>query len=193
MTSRSNSARLAALALGAVFVLAGCGSSKDGNPEPTANGDKTASSASPAPDVPSGYNTCKDIPQSVLDSEQLKIIGPEDISSGHFLWRGCSYRHSGGYGTIIRVTNATVDAVRDQKFPEAAEFTVDGRKAISTRQFKGPNIKDSCTVNVEMKGGSLDVNVNNPPSQSSTTRNLDSCDIAKTLAEKIVPTLPVGA
>ncbi|WP_225727130.1 MULTISPECIES: DUF3558 domain-containing protein [unclassified Nocardia] len=178
-----------------MFVLAGCGSSKDGTPEPTSGSDKSTSSAKPAPDVPAGYNACKDVPQSILDSEQLTNEGPEDSNApqGGIIWRGCMYLHHGGYASSIQTTNATVDAVRDQKYPETTEFTIGSRRAISTRRFVGPHIKDSCTVDVEMKGGSLEVDVNNPPDQSSVTKDLDACDIAKSLAQKIAPTLPAGA
>ncbi|WP_225727449.1 MULTISPECIES: DUF3558 domain-containing protein [unclassified Nocardia] len=192
MTSRPKSLCLTVFAVGVVCVLAGCGSSTGGTAEPSSS-TKTPSSTGPATDVPTGFDGCN-LPQSFLDSEKLENRGPDESDLGGGLkLRGCRYlRTDDGYGGYIRTTNLTVDMVRAKQFPETKELTVDGRRAISSRQFLGPNIKDSCTVDVEMKGGSLDINVNNPPSRKDTGK-LDSCDIAKSLADKIAPMIPAGA
>ncbi|WP_378738808.1 DUF3558 domain-containing protein [Nocardia brasiliensis] len=187
MTSRSNSWRLATLALGAVFVIAGCGSSTDGDPTPTGN--SATSKTSVAPDVPSGYDPCKDIPQSVLDSEKLLDKTPDDSNaSGGIKWRGCLWVQTDGYAGSIRTTNITVDMVREKKLPDARELSIGGRRAISTRQVED-HPQAVCTINVEMKGGSLEFGLTNPTT-SKRTGQLDTCDLARNLAEKVVPTLP---
>ncbi|MBF4999776.1 DUF3558 domain-containing protein [Nocardia sp. BSTN01] len=181
---------VAVAALGGVLVLGGCGSSNGGSAEPAG---QSTNSAEPslAANAPSGYDPCSDIPQSVLDSEQLvhKEV-QNDTASGGVQWRGCTWVQAGGdgYSVAIRTTNLTVEAVRGKNFPEAQELTIGSRSAISTRQFDGPHIKEACTLNVEIKGGTLEFNVNNPASRS--TGNMDSCQIAKTLGEKVIPTLP---
>jgi len=91
-----------------------------------------------------------------------------------------------------RAGNLTIDLIRSRNFPETTEFTINGRRAISTRQFDGPYIKEACTVDVEMKGGSLEFNLNNPPSNRDTGSS-DSCVLARGLAEKVVPSLPATA
>ncbi|GAA5073290.1 DUF3558 domain-containing protein [Nocardia iowensis] len=189
MTSRSNSWQLAALALGAVFVIAGCGSSTDGDPKPTGN--SPTSTTSVAPDVPSGYDPCTDVPQSVLDSEKLLDKTPDDSNaSGGIKWRGCLWVQTDGYGARIQTTNITVDMVRAKNFSDTREFTVNGRRAISTRQ-SNDHPEAACTVDVEMKGGSLEINLSNPPSRRNTG-HLDTCDLTRKLAEKVVPTMPAN-
>ncbi|MEU2088441.1 DUF3558 domain-containing protein [Nocardia beijingensis] len=188
MTSGRHSRRLTVLAVGAALVLAGCGPADDGA-APTG-----ASSTKPsvASDAPTGYNPCTDIPQSVLDSENLRHKTNEDHNaSGGIKWRGCGWVQPDGYAPAITTTNITVDMVRDKKFPDTREYTINGRRAISTRQVE-EHPDAVCTVNVEMKGGSLEFFLSNPPSNRKTGQ-LDTCQLAKTLAEKIVPTMPATA
>ncbi|WP_280349905.1 DUF3558 domain-containing protein [Nocardia abscessus] len=190
MTSVRNSRRLAVLAVGAALVLTGCGPSSDGATPPT---ESSTAPQSIAAEAPTAFDTCKDIPQSVLDSEKLRRRNEANSdANGGIKWRGCRYGRTDGYFATITTSNLTVEMTRDKHFPEATEFTIGGRAAISTRQFDGPNIKDACTVNVAMRGGSLDINLLNPASNRDTG-SIDSCQLARTLAEKIVPTMPSNA
>lgn len=187
MTSRSNSWRLATLALGAVFVVAGCGPSNDGDPKPT--GSTTTSNSGLAANVPAGFNACTDIPQAVLDSEKLRDKTPNDSNAnGGVKWRGCIWAKTDGYAASIQTTNITVDMVRAKKFPDSQEFTIGSRHAISTRQVDD-HPEAACTVNVELKGGSLELNLTNPPS-GKATGHLNTCDLARGLAEKVASAVP---
>lgn len=191
MISRGKRLLGAALGVGAVVLLSGCGSSTDGDAKPVST--STSAGASLAADAPNSYAPCNDVPQSVLDSEKLGMkIAANNDASGGIVWRGCRWVRTNGYSVSIRTTNLTVDLVRSRNFPEATEFTIDGRQAISTRQFDGPFVKEACTVDVAMKGGSLEFNLNNPPSNRDTG-SIDSCVLARGLAEKVVPTLPATA
>ncbi|WP_433726067.1 DUF3558 domain-containing protein [Nocardia sp. CA-129566] len=191
MTSSSKSLRLAVIGVG-VTVLAGCGSSDQGNARPSGGASgSSGSTASLAADVPAGYDPCKDIPQSVLDSENLRGKDKDDSNaSGGIKWRGCGWVQPDGYSPSIRTTNITVDMVRDKKFHDAHEFTISGRQAISARQAHD-HPESMCVVNVEMKGGSLEFFLDNPPSNRKTGK-LDTCELARTLAEKVVPTMPAN-
>ncbi|WP_324198640.1 DUF3558 domain-containing protein [Nocardia brasiliensis] len=176
------------LVLGAVFVVGGCGPSEDGGGKTT--GTSTGGSGV-APDVPAGFDPCKDIPQSVLDSEKLRNRGPESSdANGGIKWRGCRFGRSDGYVADVTVTNLTVDLTRQRNFRDTKEFDIAGRMAISTRQVED-HPEAACVVNVEMKNGSLDIDLSNPPSNKETGQ-IDSCLLARTLAEKIVPTMPLG-
>ncbi|MFD0366188.1 DUF3558 domain-containing protein [Nocardia sp. GCM10030253] len=183
VTSRRNTLLGVTFAIGAAVLLSGCGA---GDAKPS-----TPTSTRPplAEDVPRSYNPCKDVPQSVLDSEKLGMQSlANSDGSGGVMWRGCAWVRSSSYGVSIRTTNLTIDLIRSRNFAEATEFTIGGRRAISTRQFDGPFIKEACTVDVEMKGGSLEFNMTNP--KSTKTGKLDSCQMARDLAEKVVPSLP---
>ncbi|MFQ6397684.1 DUF3558 domain-containing protein [Nocardia sp. KC 131] len=191
MARKGNALVGAAFTVGAAVLLSGCGSSTNGGATPAAS--STSAGPSMAADVPSGYDPCKDVPQSVLDSEKLhgKELANSDTSGGA-KWRGCAWVRSNGYAVSITTTNLTIDLTRSRNFPEATEFTINGRRAISTRQFDGAFIKEACTVNVEMKDGSIDFNLSNPPSNRDTG-SIDSCVLARGLAEKVVPSLPANA
>jgi hypothetical protein len=187
MTSERNTRRLTVLAFGVALVLTGCGTADDTAPT-------GASSASPsiAPDAPTGYDPCTDIPQSVLDSENLRSKDKQDANaSGGVKWRGCMWAQPDGYVPTIRTTNLTVDMVRDKKFADTREYLIGGRRAVSTRQV-AEHLDAVCTINVEMKGGSLEFFLSNPPSNRKTGQ-LDTCTLAKTLAEKVVATMPATA
>ncbi|MFR9767368.1 DUF3558 domain-containing protein [Nocardia sp. SC052] len=191
MSGMRTPVQLTALTAGAVFVLTGCGLLVGGNSQPTGNA-TTTGKPSVAADVPSGYDTCKDIPQSVLDSEKLRRRDRADSdASGGIKWRGCRYGRTDGYFATITTTNITVAMTRAKNFADAAEFTVNGREALTTRQTDG-NRDEACVANVAMNGGSLDVSVLNPASNRDTGQ-IDSCVIARILAEKIVPTMPANA
>jgi hypothetical protein len=198
--AKGNTRRLGMRAIAGAFlvmvvagpVLAGCGSSVNGEGTP-ATSTTSASESGLAKDVPNGFDPCTGIPDSLLTSENLRATDRADVDSpGGVMWRGCAWVKRRGYAVSIRTTNLTVDAVRDRHFTDAQEFTIGGRKAISSRQFEGPHIMEVCAVNVEMKGGSLEVNLTNPPSNKDTG-SLDSCELARTLAEKVVPSVPAGA
>ncbi|MFI9636664.1 DUF3558 domain-containing protein [Nocardia sp. NPDC051929] len=192
MTRCGNTLRISGLVIVTAVALVGCGSSSS---EGDASPDSPSPTAVPsvAAGVPQGYDPCKDIPAEVLSSENLTLRGQADAEAdGGVKWRGCRYGRSNGYVVSIRTTNLTVEVVRAKQLPEAQEFTIAGRRAISTRQFDGPYIKEACTVDVSMQGGSLEFNLNNPASNRATG-SLDSCELARTLAENVAPTMPATA
>lgn len=175
------------LALGVVVVLGGCDSSVDGDAGPAGS-----TTATVAADVPAGFDPCEDIPQSVLDSERLRQKIPDNsAASGGIKWRGCLWGQPDGYAVSIQTTNITVEMVRAKGFVGAYEFVVSGREAVASRQSEVEK-EASCTVNVAMRGGSLSVGLTNPTS-AKNTGHLDSCDLARQVAEKVVPALPAGA
>ena len=94
------------------------------------------------------------------------------------------------YGVSVRVTNATLSSVRDRHFEDTKELTVVGRAAVASRQ--APDHPDrQCTVDVEVKGGSLEIFLTKAKAQGEGgAGDLDACDMARDVAEKVVPALP---
>ena len=184
MVATAKRGRLVALVCGAALALAGCESSSEGSATPSA--------PSIAPETPTGFDPCTDIPQEVLDSEGLEDPMPDDSRAGGGLkWDGCMWVITDGYTPSIRTTNITLEMVREKNFPEETEFTAGTRKAISTRQLES-HAEASCIVNVEMRGGSLEFALTNP-SSNRKTGHLDTCDLARNLAVKVAPSIPAGA
>lgn len=170
-----------------VLVAAGCGTSTGGSAETSAS-----AAQSVAPQVPSGFDPCTDIPQEVLDTEGLhstnSSTSTDEMRRGDIAWSGCRWVVSDGYSASISATNLTLDMVRKKAVPGAREDVVHGREVI-VAQHGGPT---SCTLNAEITGGSLEFLVDNPPSRR-LTGDQHPCDIATRLAEKVLPLIPAGA
>ncbi|WP_431957680.1 DUF3558 domain-containing protein [Nocardia lijiangensis] len=178
--------------------LVGCGGSTEGEARPSGGVTSSAATGSGlAVDVPTSYNPCTDVPEGVLKSERLakavadnktKADGPNGTK-----WRGCSWVMSGGngYATSIQATNLTIPYIRANYFNDVHEITIAGRPAITARR-SDTRASEVCSINVEMKGGSLEFQIDNPPSRRETG-HIDTCQLGVTLAEKVVPTLPAGA
>jgi hypothetical protein len=145
-----------------------------------------------AAEVSAGFDPCTDTPREVLDVEGLRNPTPNDSSAaGGIKWDGCRWVNADGYTARIRRTNITVAMVKGEGFPDAKEFSVGGRNAISTRQLE-EHAEASCVVNVEMNGGSLEFGLTNPPS-APLTGHLDTCELARNLADKVALSIPAGA
>ncbi|CCF65366.1 conserved protein of unknown function [Nocardia cyriacigeorgica GUH-2] len=189
------------LAIGAVVLVAGCGGSTDGEAQPVGTVEATSSAGSTSTtegsipeNVPTGFDPCADIPQDVLDSEGLHSRSNSDSEGANGIeWRGCGWVQSDGYAPSIRVTNITVDMVRENKGRVVRdEYTIDGREAIASNTDDEKDPRSVCTLHVAMKGGSLEFLLDNP-SSNRKTGHLDTCQLARTLAEKVVPLIPPDA
>ncbi|MFC6013458.1 DUF3558 domain-containing protein [Nocardia lasii] len=170
--------------------LLGCGAATEGGSASTTT--LSVNGIELAEEVPSGFDPCTDIPSQILTEERLGSKRPDLTEApGGVRWQGCDwvYLGGGGYAMSVRITNLTVAMVRDRNLPDSGELTIDGREAIVWRQEAGRSTKDVCDVNVAVRGGSMEVNVVNPPSRRDTG-HLDSCEIARGLAAKITPSIP---
>ncbi|MGV9611353.1 DUF3558 family protein [Nocardia xishanensis] len=165
-----------------------------------------------AAEVPQGYNPCQDVPQGVLDAEQLHSKEPLQGRSSlrgvkdPIKFRGCRWFRTNSWWVKITTTVLTVDIALwhhnlHSELPDAQEFTIAGRRAISRRpELELINV--TCTVNVDMKGGSLAIEVYDPKARANTGGNAtptvnpgstDVCTLARNLAEQVVPSLPATA
>jgi hypothetical protein len=186
MASWSGVVRGVVLGAGVVVLVSACNSGGE------SKGSTSSASATPtiAADVPMGFDACKDIPQSVIQQEQLIKPDPDKADRpGGTKWRGCGWVQSDGYSPTIDMTNITLAMVRANKdFTVDEELTVAGRAAL-TSHVSGQDPHADCAINVEVKGGSLEISVDNPPSRRKSG-NQHACEIAKRLAGQIVPAMP---
>jgi hypothetical protein len=88
----------------------------------------------------------------------------------------------------VETTNGILAQVRE-KFPAAIDLTVGSRKAL--RYEARPDVPGGCTVNVEMKSGSLYILVDDP--RGLHPRKLSPCASATEIAEAVAPLLPAGS
>ncbi|RJO76633.1 DUF3558 domain-containing protein [Nocardia panacis] len=184
MTGRSKAVRATVFAVAAVVVVAGC-SDSGGSSSSGPGKDRPAVAA----DVPQGFDPCKDIPATVMESLSLEPTSPKVFDgSGGIKWRGCGWVKPSGYTVGITATNLTLGMVRAKGFPDTRDFTIGLRSAVSTRR---PDDSEACWVNVDMKGGTLEFLLNNPPYAS--TSKTDACELARGVAEKIAPSMPASA
>jgi hypothetical protein len=170
-----------------VLLVAGCGSGG----EAAVSAVSTTTGLPIAAEAPSSFDPCTDIPQSILDSEDLRPgITDADWDGGQVRWRGCRYVAPDSYAVTISTTNLTLPVVRDNDdFVVRQEYTVDGRAAIAVDSADDPDVRASCIFYVEMTGGSLELSMSNPSSRDKTG-HLDTCGLALGLAEKLAPLIP---
>ncbi|WP_228789145.1 DUF3558 domain-containing protein [Nocardia puris] len=181
--------------------LVGCGSTTDGEAQPAGGGTSTSAedgknSLGLEPEVPQSFDPCTDIPQSVLDAEDIHpAVIPNtanaDAWGAQVKWRGCDWVRSEGHAIAAQVTNMTLDFVRQEFYYDARETTVGGRPTIIARRNENRGT-EVCNINVEMNGGSLEFHIDNPPSNDATG-GMDACDLGMSFAEKVVPLLPAGS
>ncbi|MGY0500797.1 DUF3558 domain-containing protein [Nocardia sp. FBN12] len=182
------------MAVGAVLLVAGCGGSTDGQAEGV---ETTTSGQGLAADVPAGFDPCRDIPKSVLDSERLRVASSNNNAdydgAGGVKWRGCSWAAPDSYAVGITTTNLTVDRVRaNTKLTIRDEYMIGGRAAVAASRADNKDPRSVCTLTVAMQGGGLEFSLDNPES-NELTGHLDTCQLARGLAEKVVPLIPAGA
>jgi len=193
MTGWGRVLRCAAATIGVTALLAGCGSS--GGDTTPAGSLKVSATPTIAPNAPTAINGCQ-LPQSFIDAEHLDPNQyPNDNQSGDAVWRGCTWSsyEGDGFGVDISTTNLTIPMVQaNTKFKVAEQLTIDGRQAITYHQVSDTDLRGACLLHVEMKGGGLEFSVDNPASHKATGTQ-ESCEIAKKLAEDLVPTIPASA
>ncbi|WP_280394293.1 DUF3558 domain-containing protein [Nocardia brasiliensis] len=115
---------------------------------------------------------------------------PRQPTVGAVTWKGCRYVARAGYGLVIETTNGTLAQVR-QTFPRAVDISVGDRRAL--RYEARPDVPGGCTINVEMRSGSLYILADVPQTPTNIARGLEACASATDIAEKVVPLLPVGS
>jgi hypothetical protein len=103
-------------------------------------------------------------------------------------WKGCLYVAQTAYTFRVQTTNVTLAQVHE-KFPAAVDLTVADRKAL--RYEARPDVPGGCTVNVEMKAGSLYILVDDP--RGIHLHKLSPCASATKIAKSVVPLLPAGS
>ncbi|MEV2224537.1 DUF3558 domain-containing protein [Nocardia vinacea] len=188
MASWSGVVRGLVLGAGLIMLVSACNSGGE------SKGSTNSASATPtiAADVPAGFDACKDIPQALIQSEKLNNKGADTTGRpGGYKWRGCIWVQSDGYSGSIDTTNITLAMVRmNSQFTVTEESNVGGRAALTYRPSDDKTDQhESCILIVEMRGGSLEVSITNPRSRR-ISGDQHACDIAKRLAEGIVPAIP---
>ncbi|MEV0292201.1 DUF3558 domain-containing protein [Nocardia sp. NPDC050710] len=193
-TVRRRIALSGAVIAGALALATGCGDGDASAPTTSAAGTTTPSSATTSGPVTSNasaaFDPCTALTPQFLAQHRWDARTPEpkQTSTGGFTWQGCAYLAQARYTFVVQTTNGTLADIR-QKFPTAADITVGGRKAM--RYEARPDVPGGCTVNVEMKSGSLYILVDDP--RGVHPRKLTPCDNATEIAEAVVPLLPAGS
>ncbi|WP_216912131.1 DUF3558 domain-containing protein [Nocardia noduli] len=177
------------LVVGAL-VAVGCGS--PGGDPGTSSAVHSANGLGLEASPPESYDPCADVPQSALTSERLRAVGIANADAlGGVQWRGCQWKKVNGYTVSIRMTNMTLPFVRKNFYDGGRDAMVAGRPATIARRDAARRT-EVCTINVQIEGGSIEFDLDNPPS-NAVTGTIDTCELGSALAEKVVQTLPAGA
>ena len=176
------------LAAAGTCILAGCTDATEGVQMQTTTVVEAA--------LPSGFDACN-LPGTLLSAEGLVKTGEDknwNTSGSTRKWLGCTYVQSDGYFGGIALTTVTVPAIAQSpasQWVQGNRWTIDGRSAISYWKPTDDPAKH-CLLNVEMKNGSLEFSMSNEPS-SRKSSGRHACDIAKSLAAQLVPTIKPGS
>ncbi|MGY4102527.1 DUF3558 domain-containing protein [Nocardia sp. R16R-3T] len=183
---RSSAAGL--LIVAAATVLAACGGGSD-SPS-TSTSTTSSTSATPSSTSNSAFDPCTALTPEFLSEHRwnARTPTPTQDSTGNSHWKGCSYVAQSTYTFRVRTTNETLTQVRE-KFPNATELTINGRQAL--RYEARPDVPGGCTINIDMKSGSLYILVDDP--RGLHPRKLSPCDNVTEIAEAVVPLLPRGS
>ncbi|MEU2035756.1 DUF3558 domain-containing protein [Nocardia amamiensis] len=161
MTSRGNTLRAVALAVGAALVLAACGNSSDGTPTATGQNTSATANASTAQTPPAKdaapWDPCTLPPDALratgLDPESKKqgIAGVEFDG-----WKVCNWRAvARWYDLSILAGRPTLDDVQGRRnFHEFQALTIGNHRALQFTRV-GDTDKQGCTVAVEISGGTV--------------------------------------
>lgn len=174
-----------------LVMLSGCGGRAPTDPAVSATGAAGSSShASPQTNPHSAFDPCTALTSQFLAERRWDSKPPEPKQDGQggFTWKGCRYVARAGYGFVIETTNGTLEQIRS-KYPTAVDIPAGDRKAV--RYEARPDVPGGCTINVEMRSGSLYILTNVP--QTSANKHLVACDIATDIATAVAPLLPAGS
>ncbi|MFE9324864.1 DUF3558 domain-containing protein [Nocardia sp. NPDC052278] len=182
------SSKAALLITAAAVVLAACGGGNNSTSTATSTTPVTSgTSATPSSTSNTAFDPCTALTPQFLSEHQWNARSPtpKQDSTGNFQWKGCLYVAQSTYTFRVQTTNGTLAQVRE-KFPTATELTIDGRKAL--RYEARPDIPGGCTINIDMKSGSLYILVDDP--RGLHPRKLFPCDNVTEIAQAVVPLLP---
>ncbi|WP_194813832.1 DUF3558 domain-containing protein [Nocardia sp. XZ_19_385] len=186
------SARIAC-ATATVALLVSCGNDTPGKPTTTSQASASSAASATATSTSTSaaaFDPCTALTTQLLSQHQWNARPPAQRQDqvGGFTWKGCLYVAQTTYTFRVQTSNATLAQVRE-KFPSAADLTIGGRKAL--RYEARPDVPGGCTLNIEMKSGSLSILVDDP--RGVHPRKLSPCDNAKEIAEAVAPLLPAGS
>ncbi|MEV2222357.1 DUF3558 domain-containing protein [Nocardia vinacea] len=191
MSERSHRRWAGAAVLVAVLALVTACTSDKGSATPESTTPPASTSAAGSTSATAtAFDPCTALTPQFLAQHQWDARAPEhkQTTTGAFTWKGCAYLTQARYTFGVQTTNGTLAQVRE-KFPAATELTIDGRKAL--RYEARPDVPGGCTVNIDMKSGSLYILVDDP--RGLHPRKLSPCDNVTEIAEAVVPLLPQGS
>ncbi|WP_405160988.1 DUF3558 domain-containing protein [Nocardia sp. NBC_01499] len=179
-----------AAAAAGLLLLTGCTDDKAAGTPPPATSSATTPATSAEANPANAFDPCTALTPQFLAQHQwnAKLPEPKQNSAGAITWKGCGYVAKASYGFLIETTNGTIPQVRE-KFPTAVEIPTGARQAV--RYEAQPNVPGGCSINIEMRTGSLYIVTNIPPTPAN--KNLVACDIATDIAQAVAPLLPAGS
>ncbi|MGQ4616475.1 DUF3558 family protein [Nocardia sp. R7R-8] len=172
----------------ALVLLSGCGVGTAPSDSATSVTGATGSDSSASPQIP--FDPCIALTPQFLAERQWDSRPPESKqdSRGGVTRKGCRYVARAGYGFVVETTNGTLEQIRST-YPAAVDIPAGDRKAV--RYEARPDVPGGCTINVEMRSGSLYILTNVP--QTPANKHLVACDIATDIARAVAPLLPAGS
>ncbi|WP_083880359.1 DUF3558 domain-containing protein [Nocardia araoensis] len=161
MTSWGKLLRGAALATGAVVVLAGCGDSTGGTPTPATSALPTTSATKSSDPDAALWNPC-DLPESAISGTGLDPASKEkDVAGVDFTgWKVCGWRASSRWYdlTIFSGTPTLDEYMQRPDFEHFVPQTVGSRRAVEFLDV-GDTQRLGCSIAIAVRGGTVSFGV----------------------------------
>ncbi|QIS23227.1 DUF3558 domain-containing protein [Nocardia terpenica] len=181
---------LAAGIAGALLV-AGCGSGAGGSARPA----PSTSAAPPVAPLPqaTGFDPCRDIPETVLRAENLEQSGPQDAGIGGVTSTGCGYVDRQGDGYFVRVMKSTLtlDKIKAKYSDTYREQSIAGRRTAYYTPHPDRTAR-SCALGLEIASGTVLFDLSNPET-AARTASRNACDLLDHFVRQVVGSISPNA
>lgn len=175
--------------LAGALLVAGCGSGAGGSARPATS---AAPSVAPLPQA-TGFDPCRDIPETVLRAENLEQSGPQDASIGGVTSTGCGYVDRQGDGYFVRVmkSSLTLNALAAKYSDTYRAQSIAGRRTAYYTPHPD-RAAQSCALGLEIASGTVLFDLSNPET-AARTASRNACDLLDHFVRQVVPSISPNA
>ncbi|KZM69779.1 hypothetical protein AWN90_07090 [Nocardia terpenica] len=182
---------MAVLATGiaGALLVAGCGGGAGGSPRPATS---AAPPVAPSPQA-TGFDPCRDIPETVLRAENLEQSGPQDASVGGVTSTGCGYVDRQGDGYFVRVmkSSLTLDMIKARYSDSYRAQSIAGRRTAYYTPHPD-RAAQSCALGLEIASGTVLFDLSNPET-AARTASRNACDLLDHFVRQVVGSISPNA
>ncbi|MBF6062727.1 DUF3558 domain-containing protein [Nocardia terpenica] len=188
-SSRGVDVAVLATGIAGALLVAGCGGGAGGSLRPATS---AAPPVAPSPQT-TGFDPCRDIPETVLRAENLEQSGPQDASVGGVTSTGCGYVDRQGDGYFVRVmkSSLTLDMIKAKYSDSYRAQSIAGRRTAYYTPHPD-RAAQSCALGLEIASGTVLFDLSNPET-AARTASRNACDLLDHFVRQVVGSISPNA